>query len=60
MSLDVFMSLKLTELEARAAQAEQYARGFGVTGYNYDTTNTKAIDGKYFKNMYNEYVQRIR
>ena len=41
--------------EARAAQAEQYARGFGVTGYNYDTTNTKAIDGKYFfKNMYNE------
>ena len=47
------------ELEARSckqelAQAEQYARGFGVTGYNYDTTNTKAIDGKYFKNMYNE------
>lgn len=40
--------------EARAAQAEQYARGFGVTGYNYDTTNKKAIDGKYFKNMYNE------
>ena len=39
---------------ARSAQLEQYHRGFGVAGYNYDTTNNAAIDDKRHKHMYNK------
>lgn len=39
--------------EARGVQAEQFANGFGVTGYNYDTTNKVLLAGKTNSNMYN-------
>lgn len=55
---DYFIDTKGNEAygatQAREAQAEQYGRGFSVTGYNYDKTNTEEIDGFTNADFYNE------